>query len=29
MADRGVVVHEEGVAEMLMMDLATINNSFS
>ena len=27
MADRGVVVHEEGVADMLMMDLATIDNS--
>jgi uncharacterized protein (TIGR02679 family) len=26
MAARGVVVHEEGVAEMLMMDLATTNN---
>jgi uncharacterized protein (TIGR02679 family) len=25
MADRGVVVHEEGVAEMLMMDLTTID----
>jgi uncharacterized protein (TIGR02679 family) len=28
MADRGVVVHEEGVAEILMMDLATIDDSF-
>jgi uncharacterized protein (TIGR02679 family) len=28
MADRGVVVHEEGVAEILMIDLATIENSF-
>ena len=28
MADRGVVVHEEGVAEILMMDLATSNKSF-
>ena len=25
MADRGVVVHVEGVAEMLMMDLTTID----
>jgi len=27
MADRGIVVHQEGVADMLMMDLATIDNS--
>lgn len=27
MADRGVVVHEEGVAEILMMDLAVIDTS--
>jgi uncharacterized protein (TIGR02679 family) len=26
MAARGVIVHEEGVADMLMMDLATTNN---
>jgi uncharacterized protein (TIGR02679 family) len=27
MAERGVVVHEEGVAEILMMDLAVIDTS--
>ena len=27
MTERGVVVHEEGVAELLMMDLATIDHS--
>jgi uncharacterized protein (TIGR02679 family) len=27
MAERGVVVHEEAVAEVLMMDLAVINKS--